>query len=84
MVRIVPEESEIISIIRIPSRSEAFISATLIDVSYFGETTCYKVSCGSNETLTISSQNSVDQINYSLGDKIYLKADTNNIMAFSN
>ena len=73
-----------ISIIRKPSRSKAFISATIIDVSYFGETTCYKVSCGSNETLTISSQNSVDQINYSLGDKIYLKADTNNIMAFSN
>ena len=75
---------EKISIIRKPSRSKAFISATIIDVSYFGETTCYKVSCGSNETLTISSQNSVDQINYSLGDKIYLKADTNNIMAFSN
>ncbi len=75
---------EKISIIRKPSRSKAFISATIIDVSYFGETTCYKVSCGSNETLTISSQNSVDQINYSLGEKIYLKADTNNIMAFSN
>ena len=75
---------EKISIIRKPSLSKAFISATIIDVSYFGETTCYKVSCGSNETLTISSQNSVDQINYSLGDKIYLKADTNNIMAFSN
>lgn len=75
---------EKISIIQKPSRSKAFISATIIDVSYFGETTCYKVSCGSNETLTISSQNSVDQINYSLGDKIYLKADTNNIMAFSN
>ena len=75
---------EKISIIRKPSLSKAFISATIIDVSYFGETTCYKVSCGSNETLTISSQNSVDQINYSLGEKIYLKADTNNIMAFSN
>lgn len=75
---------EKISIIRKPARSKAFISATIIDVSYFGETTCYKVSCGSNETLTISSQNSVDQINYSLGEKIYLKADTNNIMAFSN
>ena len=75
---------EKISIIRKPSRSKTFISATIIDVSYFGETTCYKVSCGSNETLTISSQNSVDQINYSLGEKIYLKADTNNIMAFSN
>ena len=75
---------EKIAIIRKPSLSKAFISATIIDVSYFGETTCYKVSCGSNETLTISSQNSVDQINYSLGEKIYLKADTNNIMAFSN
>ena len=64
------------------TRSKGLVSGKIIDVSYFGETTNYKVSCGSVETLTISSQNSVGQINYSIGEKINLKADMDNIIAF--
>ena len=52
-------------------------------MSYFGETTNYKVSCGTIETLTISSQNSVGQLSYSVGEEIQLKADLENIIAFS-
>tara|TARA_B100000214_G_scaffold195013_1_gene141111 strand:+ start:869 stop:1945 length:1077 start_codon:yes stop_codon:yes gene_type:complete len=65
------------------SRSKDLISGKIIDVSYFGETTYYKVSCGNIETLTISSQNSVGQLNYSVGEEIQLKADVDNIIAFT-
>ena len=65
------------------SRSKNLVSGKIIDVSYFGETTNYKVSCGTIETLTISSQNSVGQLSYSVGEEILLKADLDNIIAFS-
>ena len=73
---------EKIAIVPKTARSKGLVSGKIIDVSYFGETTNYKVSCGSVETLTISSQNSVGQINYSVGEKINLKADMDNIIAF--
>ena len=65
------------------SRSKNLVSGKIIDVSYFGETTNYKVACGTIETLTISSQNSVGQLSYSVGEEILLKADLDNIIAFS-
>ena len=74
---------EKIAIVAKNSRSKDLISGKIIDVSYFGETTNYKVSCGTIETLTISSQNSVGQLSYSIGEEIQLKADMNNIIAFS-
>lgn len=74
---------EKIAIVPKTSRSKDLISGKIIDLSYFGETTYYKVSCGTTETLTISSQNSVGQRNYSVGEEIYLKVDIDNIMAFS-
>lgn len=74
---------EKIAIVPKNSRSKDLISGKIIDVSYFGETTNYKVSCGTIETLTISSQNSVGQLSYSIGEEIQLKADMNNIIAFS-
>jgi spermidine/putrescine transport system ATP-binding protein len=74
---------EKISIVPKTSRSKDLVSGKIIDVSYFGETTNYKVACGTIETLTISSQNSVGQINYSVGEEIQLKADMENIIAFS-
>jgi spermidine/putrescine transport system ATP-binding protein len=74
---------EKISIIPKTSRSKNLVSGKIIDVSYFGETTNYKVACGKTETLTISSQNSVGQLNYSVGEEIQVKADMDNIIAFS-
>ena len=74
---------EKISIVPKTSRSKNLVSGKIIDVSYFGETTNYKVLCGNTETLTISSQNSVGQLNYSVGEKIQFKADMDNIIAFS-
>ena len=74
---------EKIAIVPKTSRSKNLVSGKIIDVSYFGETTNYKVSCGTIETLTISSQNSVGQLSYSVGEEIQLKADLDNIIAFS-
>ena len=74
---------EKIAIVPNTSRSKNLVSGKIIDVSYFGETTNYKVSCGTSETLTISSQNSVGQLSYSIGEEIQLKADLDNIIAFS-
>ena len=74
---------EKIAIVPKISRSKNLVSGKIIDVSYFGETTNYKVECGTTETLTISSQNSVGQLNYSVGEEIQLKADLDNIIAFS-
>ena len=74
---------EKITIVPKTSQSKNLVSGKIIDVSYFGETTNYKVSCGTIETLTISSQNSVGQLSYSVGEKIQLKADLDNIIAFS-
>ena len=74
---------EKIAIVSKTTRSKNLVSGKIIDVSYFGETTNYKVSCGTIETLTISSQNSVGQLNYSVGEEIQLKADMDNIIAFS-
>ena len=74
---------EKIAIVPKTSRSKNLVSGKIIDVSYFGETTSYKVSCGTIETLTISSQNSVGQLSYSVGEEIQLKADLENIIAFS-
>ena len=74
---------EKIAIVPKNSRSKNLVSGKIIDVSYFGETTNYKVSCGTIETLTISSQNSVGQLSYSVGEEIQLRADLDNIIAFS-
>ena len=74
---------EKIAIVTKTSRSKNLVPGKIIDVSYFGETTNYKVSCGNIETLTISSQNSVGQLSYSVGEEIQLKADLENIIAFS-
>ena len=59
------------------------IVGVITDASYFGETTYYKVECGLNaQALTISSQNSFNQVNYKIGDKVELAADMESVVGF--
>ena len=59
------------------------IVGVITDASYFGETTYYKVECGLNaQALTISSQNSFNQVNYKIGDTVELIADMNSVVGF--
>ena len=59
------------------------IVGVITDASYFGETTYYKVECGLNaQALTISSQNSFNQVNYKIGDNVELIADMNSVVGF--
>ena len=61
------------------------IVGVITDASYFGETTYYKVECGLNaQALTISSQNSFNQVNYKIGDKVELIADMNSVVGLGN
>ena len=74
---------ELISINPLKATSKELMMGTIKDISYFGETTYYKISCGkSNELLTVSSQNSFGQISYKVGEKVKFKIDTESIVGF--
>ena len=74
---------ELISINPLKATSKELIMGTINDISYFGETTYYKISCGkSNELLTVSSQNSFGQISYKVGEKVKFKIDTESVVGF--
>ena len=74
---------ELISINPLKSTSKELMLGTIKDISYFGETTYYKISCGkSNELLTVSSQNSFGQISYKVGEKVKFKIDTESVVGF--
>ena len=74
---------ELISINPLKATSKELMMGTINDISYFGETTYYKISCGkSNELLTVSSQNSFGQISYKVGEKVKFKIDTESIVGF--
>ena len=74
---------ELISINPLKATSKELMMGTIEDISYFGETTYYKISCGkSNELLTVSSQNSFGQISYKVGEKVKFKIDTKSVVGF--
>ena len=74
---------ELISINPLKATSKELMMGTIKDISYFGETTYYKISCGkSNELLTVSSQNSFGQISYKVGEKVKFKIDTKSVVGF--
>jgi len=74
---------ELISINPLKATSKELMLGTIKDISYFGETTYYKISCGkSNELLTVSSQNSFGQISYKVGEKVKFKIDTESVVGF--
>ena len=74
---------ELISINPLKATSKELMMGTINDISYFGETTYYKISCGkSNELLTVSSQNSFGQISYKVGEKVKFKIDTESVVGF--
>ena len=74
---------ELISINPLKATSKELMMGTIKDISYFGETTYYKISCGkSNELLTVSSQNSFGQISYKVEEKVKFKIDTESVVGF--
>ena len=74
---------ELISINPLKATSKELMLGTIKDISYFGETTYYKISCDkSNELLTVSSQNSFGQISYKVGEKVKFKIDTESVVGF--
>ena len=74
---------ELISINPLKATSKELMLGTIKDISYFGETTYYKISCGkSNELLIVSSQNSFGQISYKVGEKVKFKIDTESVVGF--
>ena len=74
---------ELISINPLKATSKELMMGTIKDISYFGETTYYKISCDkSNELLTVSSQNSFGQISYKVGEKVKFKIDTESVVGF--
>ena len=80
MLGIRPEKIAIEPVI---SKSKDGIIGTIIDASYYGETTYYKVDFGSNsETLIVSAQNSFNQLDYKIGDRVRLDTDVNSVVAF--
>ena len=74
---------ELVSITSLKATSKDLMMGTIKDISYFGETTYYKISCSkSNEQLTVSSQNSFGQISYKVGEKVKFKIDTESVVGF--
>ena len=74
---------ELISINPLKATSKELMMGTIKDISYFGETTYYKISCGkSNELLTVSSQNSFGQISFKVGEQVKFKIDIESVVGF--
>ena len=75
---------ERISIVPHNTKEKGLISGSIADASYFGETTYYKVECGSGGgKITVSSQNSFGQMDYKKGEKVKLDTDVESLVGFS-
>ena len=74
---------EMISILPKGSKIKNSISGKVSDISYFGETTYYKIKCDiDSKIFSISAQNSFGHIDYSIGEKIEFKIDLKSIVGF--
>ena len=74
---------EMISILPKGSKIKNSISGKVSDISYFGETTYYKIKCDiDSKIFNISAQNSFGHIDYSIGEKIEFKIDLKSIVGF--
>ena len=74
---------EMISILPKGSKITNSISGKVSDISYFGETTYYKIKCDiDSKIFNISAQNSFGHIDYSIGEKIEFKIDLKSIVGF--
>ena len=74
---------EMISILPKGSKIKNSISGKVSDISYFGETTYYKIKCDiDSKIFNISAQNSFGHIGYSIGEKIEFKIDLKSIVGF--
>ena len=74
---------EMISILPKGSKIKNSISGVVSDISYFGETTYYKIKCDiDSKIFNISAQNSFGHIDYSIGEKIEFKIDLKSIVGF--
>ena len=74
---------EMISILPKGSKFTNSISGKVSDISYFGETTYYKIKCDiDSKIFNISAQNSFGHIDYIIGEKIKFKIDLKSIVGF--
>ena len=74
---------ERIKINPVKTNSKDLIDGKIIDISYFGETTYYKLKCGErSETLNVSTQNSFGQMDYKIGELVKFEVDNKSIVGF--
>ncbi len=74
---------ESISIVANTAKKKGLISGIISDTSYFGETTYYKIECGSKaDTIVVSAQNSFGQMDYKKGEKVKLETDFKSLVGF--
>ena len=74
---------ELISISPEKSNSKSLIKGEIIEISYLGETTYYKIGFSKNNLqLDVAAQNSFGKINYELGNKVKINFDKENIVGF--
>ena len=74
---------EMISILPKGSKIKNSISGIISDISYFGETTYYKIECDiDSKNFNISAQNSFGHIDYIIGEKVDFKIDLKSIVGF--
>ena len=74
---------ELISINPEKSNSKSLIKGEIIEISYLGETTYYKIGFSKNNLqLDIAAQNSFGKINYEVGNKVEINIDKENIVGF--
>ena len=74
---------ELISINPEKSNSKSLIKGEIIEISYLGETTYYKIGFSKNNLqLDVAAQNSFGKINYEVGNKVKINIDKENIVGF--
>ncbi len=74
---------ELISISPEKSNSKSLIKGEIIEISYLGETTYYKIGFSKNNLqLDVAAQNSFGKINYEVGNKVKINFDKENIVGF--
>ena len=74
---------ELISINPEKSNSKSLIKGEIIEISYLGETTYYKIGFSKNNLqLDVAAQNSFGKINYEVGNKVKINFDKENIVGF--
>ena len=74
---------ELISINPEKSNSKSLMKGEIIEISYLGETTYYKIGFSKNNLqLDVAAQNSFGKINYEVGNKVKINFDKENIVGF--